>query len=67
MFAAMTDIGKITFYHGTIVKRRDGKLLLQSEYRLEDRLAWNPSWQLPDSAQVDSEGRLQVWYLDGAD
>jgi len=67
MFAAMTDIGKITFYQGTIVDRRDGKLLLQSEYRLEDRLAWNPSWELPESAQVDSEGRLQVWYLDGAD
>ncbi|MBI5017706.1 MAG: radical SAM protein [Deltaproteobacteria bacterium] len=65
MFAAMTDIGKITFYEGTIVDRRDGKLLLRSQYRLADRRAWNPTWQPPETAVVDQDGYLSVWYVDG--
>jgi lysine 2,3-aminomutase len=66
MFAAMTDIGKITLYDGSVVARRDdGHVLLQSHYRLDERLAWNPTWQLPPNAGVDGQGRLRVWYLDG--
>lgn len=64
MFAAMTDIGKISFYDGVIRDQRDGRVLLQSNYRLADRLAWNPSWQLPATAEVDDRGYLRVWYLD---
>ena len=67
MFAAMTDIGKITFYEGVILERKDGRMLLQSNYRLTERLAWNPSWQLPASAEVDADGFLRVWYVDGED
>lgn len=67
MVAAMTDIGKITFYEGSIVRRKERLLLLQTYYRLEDRLAWNPSWKLPSSAEVDDQGCLRVWYLDGED
>ncbi len=67
MYAAMTDIGKITFYDGVILGRKDGKILLQSNYSLKDRLAWNPSWQLPDTAEVDENGYLRVWYVDGED
>jgi lysine 2,3-aminomutase len=67
MYAAMTDIGKITFYDGVILDRRDNQLLLQSRYRLQERRAWNPSWQLPPNAEVDSDGYLRVWYVDGED
>jgi lysine 2,3-aminomutase len=67
MFAAMTDIGKITFYEGSIVQRENGRLLLNSHYSLADRLSWNPSFQLPGTAVVSDTGCLQVWYTDGAD
>jgi len=65
MFAAMTDIGKVVFYHGTILDREDGSVLLQSSYKLDDRMRWNPTWELPESAHVDASGSLRVWYLDG--
>lgn len=66
MFALMTDIGKITLYDGTILqKNNDNRLLIQSQYKLEDRLTWNPDWQLPETAEVDEAGYLRVWYLDG--
>jgi lysine 2,3-aminomutase len=64
-FAAMTDIGKVTLYEGTIVGHRNGELLIQTGYRLDDRLRWNPSWQRPDSCAVDENGCMRVWYLDG--
>ena len=67
MYAAMTDIGKIVFYEGTIASRKDGWLLLKSGYRLKDRFAWNPTWRLPENAATDEAGFLQVWYLDGDD
>ena len=67
MYAAMTVIGKITFYDGVILKQEDGDVLLQSQYRLKDRLDWNPSWQIPDSVEVDKGGFLRVWYIDGDD
>jgi lysine 2,3-aminomutase len=67
MFAAMTEIGKITFYEGCVVRREGERMLLQSHYLLEDRLQWNPSFRPPASAQVDASGRLQVWYVDGSD
>ena len=66
MFAAMTDIGKIIFYEGTIIDRKDNKVLLQSHYRYEERKAWNPSWVLPDSSEVDENGLVRVWYIDGS-
>jgi len=67
MFAVMTDIGKVVMYHGTILRREGRRILLQTGYRAEDRLAWNPGWQVPASAEFDDEGYLRVWYLDGED
>ena len=67
MFAAMTDIGKITFYDGVICSKQDGRLLLQSNYLVRERADYNPGWQLPNSAEVDKNGFMQVWYLDGED
>jgi lysine 2,3-aminomutase len=67
MFAAMTDIGKIIFYEGTILKRKDNKVLLQSHYSYNARKVWNPSWVLPDASEVDENGLIRVWYLDGTE
>jgi lysine 2,3-aminomutase len=67
MFAAMTDIGKITFYDGVICGKEDGRLLLQSGYFLSERTDYNPGWQLPASAEVGGNGCMRVWYLDGED
>ncbi len=65
MFTAMTDVGKVTLYDGVMIERRSDMVLLQTGYLHEDRLRWNPSWVLPDSAYVDSQGFLRVWYRDG--
>ncbi|MDK2954754.1 MAG: lysine 2,3-aminomutase [Desulfovibrionales bacterium] len=67
MFAAMTDIGKILFYEGTIIKKKGGLLLLRSGYKLSERTDWNPSYEAPASAQVDENGFLTVWYADGVE
>jgi lysine 2,3-aminomutase len=67
LYTAMTDIGKITFYDGTIIKREANRLLLQSNYTLEDRLKWNPDWKVPGTVEFDSTGNMRVWYLDQDD
>lgn len=67
MFAAMTEIGKITLYEGVIVRREKSRMLLNSHYKLSDRLTWNPSFKVPGAAVVSESGNLQVWYLDGSD
>lgn len=68
MFTLMTDLGKITLYHGTILERNDNnEILIQSHYTIEDFRYRNPSWQLPKSAFVDGNGFLRVWYPDGSD
>lgn len=68
-YAVLSDIGKIVLYHGSILMRRaeDNAVLLQSGFRLEDRLRWNPAWQKPDSLEVDENGYMRTWYLDGTD
>lgn len=67
MFAAMTDIGKITFYDGTILEKKGNLLLLKSGYKVKDRTRWNPSWKLPSTSIVDDDGYLLIWYQDGKD
>jgi lysine 2,3-aminomutase len=68
MYALMTDIGKITLYDGAIIEKNDNnQLLIQSAYKYHDRMKWNPDWQLPETAIVDENGYLRVWYLDGED
>jgi len=64
-FTMMTDVGKITPYSGTILKRDGQRILLQSAYSYEERKRWNPNWQLPDSVEIDANGLMRVWYLDG--
>ena len=64
MYTAMTDIGKITFYEGVFLDRKGDMILLQSRYRYEDRMKWNPDWKMPESAEIDDEGYLRVWYKD---
>jgi len=67
-YAVLSDIGKIVMYEGTILKRReeDNAVLLQSGYRLEERLKWNPNWVQPESVEVDENGFMRTWYLDAA-
>jgi lysine 2,3-aminomutase len=68
IYAVMTDIGKITLYEGTILRRNDkNQVLLQSDYSYEDRIKWNPNWKLPKTSEVDKKGYLRMWYLDGSD
>ncbi len=69
MGALMTDIGKLTLYEDIIVDRdcSTNHILVQSAYQYKERLALNPNWRLPKTAEVDEQGYLRVWYLDGAD
>src|SRR5262249_9890245 len=69
IYAAMTDIGKVSLFSGSIIKRNDNEnmVLLHSSYRYEDRIAWNPSWEKPESCELDSDGNMSVWYPDGSD
>lgn len=66
IYALMTDIGKVVLYQGSIVKNsNDGYIELKTAYKLKDRLAWNPSWKLPETASVDDDGYIRIRYLDG--
>ena len=69
MYALMTDIGKITLYEGTILdkNKKTNEILVQSSYKYEERLKNNPNWKLPKTAEVDENGYLRMWYLDGSD
>ena len=68
MFTLMTDLGKITPYHGAILeKNKNNEILIQSQYRVEDFKRRNPSWQIPAAASEDKNGFLRVWYPDGVD
>ncbi|MDA8229331.1 MAG: 4Fe-4S cluster-binding domain-containing protein [Desulfitobacterium hafniense] len=68
MLSLMTDVGKVTLYEGTLgAKDGQGYLDIQTNYRIKDRLRWNPDYLLPDSARVDNQGRIIVKYLDGRD
>lgn len=68
-YAVLSDIGKIVLYDGVIMDHReeDNCLLLRSGFRLEERLAWNPSWPKPASLVVDNQGFMCTWYQDGTD
>ena len=68
-YCILSDIGKIIVYQDTIVDRRkkDNSILLKSGFNIENRLKWNPSWEKPDSVELDENGTMYVWYLDGSD
>ena len=65
ILALMTDIGKITLLPGTILGYEDGKVRLTSGYLISERLKNNPEWKLPSNARVNSNGYLEIEYLDG--
>ena len=67
VFALLTAIGKVVPYERTIVRRDGSRLLLQTEFTEQDRRALNPSWRVPDAAEVGDDGRLLVWYEDAPD
>jgi lysine 2,3-aminomutase len=68
-YCILSDIGKIVVYQDTIVEKRkkDNSILLKSGFNIENRLKWNPSWKKPDSVELDEDGTMYVWYLDGSD
>ena len=68
MYTLMTDLGKITLIHGTILERNEkNELLIQSHYTVDDFKYRNPSWEIPKSCFEDKNGFLRVWYPDGKD
>ena len=68
-YCILSDIGKIIVYQDTIVDRRtkDNSILLKSGFNIKNRLKCNPSWEKPDSVEMDEDGTMYVWYLDGSD
>lgn len=68
-YSVLSDVGKIVIYEDTIkdIDKKNNRLLLQSGFKYDDRLKWNPSWKLPKNTSVDKNGYLQTWYLDGSD
>lgn len=67
MYALMTDVGKVTLYEGTIINKTGGYLELNTCYKYEDRMRWNPAWKLPETAHVDTNGNIIIKYLNGVD
>ncbi|MFI9172418.1 hypothetical protein [Streptomyces lincolnensis] len=67
MFSVMTAVGKLTLYEDSILSERDGIITFRTSYRLEDRLRWNPGYQLPEGAWVNEQGTIDVQYVDGVD
>lgn len=66
-YALITDIGKVNIYHGTLNSFKDKHWIIDTFYKLEDRLKWNPIYKLPETAYTRENGHLSVKYLDGSD
>lgn len=67
VFALLTAVGKVVPYEGTIIRREGSRLLLQTEFRADERMRMNPSWRIPSSAFAGDDSRLRVWYEDALD
>lgn len=68
MFSLMTDIGKVTLYEDSLgEKDSENYYDINTFYKLEDRLKWNPDYVLPNTARINDEGYIVVKYLDGSD
>ncbi len=65
-YAVLSDIGKIVLYEGCIEKENkdENLVLLKSGFEYNDRMKWVPNWKLPDSAIVNEDGKMSVWYKD---
>ena len=68
-YSVLSDIGKIIIYQDTIIKKNplNNQILLKSGFKIDDRLKWNTTWKKPETAEVDKNGFMNVWYLDGND
>ena len=68
-FCVLSDIGKIIIYEDTIIKKNKStnSILLKSGFNIEDRQKWNPTWEKPDNVELNDDGTMNVWYLDGQD
>ena len=66
-FSVLSDIGKIVIYQDSIVQRDKNYLLLKSGFNYNNRIKWNPTWKKPSSVQVNQNGEMLTWYLDGDD
>lgn len=68
MFSLMTDVGKCTLYDGILSNKDDnGYYQINTAYSLEERLKWNPKYELPESARIGKDGTIIVKYLDGSE
>lgn len=69
ILAIMSQIGKITLTPTNVleINKEEHTIRLRSNYKYEDRIKYNPTWQLPDMAYVDEDGYLCIDYLDGED
>ena len=66
MLSIMTDVGKVTLYQDTLGEKDEkGYYKIKTAYKLEDRKKWNPNYELPDSAEINKNGYIEVKYLDG--
>ncbi len=65
---AQTDLGVVSLSSDAVVSRDEhGEVLLQTGHQLEQRMQWDPEFLLPRSVEIDDDGYLRVWYLDGTD
>lgn len=62
MMALMTPIGKIILTDLNAIEYKGDSLVLRSNYKYEDRLKYNPEWQLPRDAWVDKDGYIWCEY-----
>lgn len=69
ILAIMSQIGKITLTPTNLLRFNDEyhTVTLRSNYKYEDRMKYNPSWQLPEGAYINDDGYLCIDYLDGED
>jgi lysine 2,3-aminomutase len=68
-FCVLSDIGKIVIYEDSIIKKNaiNNSILLKSGFNIDDRKKWNPTWTKPDNVELNADGTMNVWYLDGED
>ena len=69
ILAIMSQIGKITLTPTNVLgyNEENNTIRLRSNYLYSDRIVYNPSWEVPESAHIDDKGYLVIDYLDGKD
>lgn len=66
ILALMTGIGKVTLTPFNVIEYKEGEYIsIRSNYKLEDRMKYNPNYKMPDDAWVDENGFMCIKYLDG--